>query len=127
MKDRCFNKKQKYYADYGGRGITVCEQWQGKNGFVTFKTDMGLRPSTKHSLDRFPNKDGNYEPGNCRWATAVEQNRNRRNNRILTFAGKSQCTTEWAEETGIKASTIEMRLARGWTIEKTLTIPTIHK
>jgi hypothetical protein len=65
------------YKNYGGRGITVCEQWRGKNGFVQFLADMGDRPRGK-TLDRWPDMNGNYEPGNCRWATIKEQNSNRR-------------------------------------------------
>jgi hypothetical protein len=74
MRRRCSNPLGKDYADYGGRGITVCERW---NSFEAFYADMGPKPSSKHSIDRI-NVDGNYEPNNCRWATPVEQRRNRR-------------------------------------------------
>ena len=74
MKSRCLNAKQAAYKNYGGRGITVCERWLS---FKNFLADMGPRPSPKHSIDRWPNNDGNYEPSNCRWATATEQARNR--------------------------------------------------
>ena len=76
MKNRCYNTNSPDYEDYGGRGITVCERW--RTSFENFFADMGLRPSTNHSLDRYPNNDGNYEPGNCRWATRSQQARNRR-------------------------------------------------
>jgi hypothetical protein len=75
-KTRCFNNKHKHWKDYGGRGITMCEEW--KNDFVKFFNYIGPAPSKKHTIDRFPNNDGNYEPGNVRWATMTEQRRNQR-------------------------------------------------
>jgi hypothetical protein len=75
MKQRCFNPTSHRYPDYGARGITVCDRWL--HDFGAFYSDMGPRPTAKHSIDRI-NNDGNYEPGNCRWATTVEQRANRR-------------------------------------------------
>lgn len=75
-KSRCFNPRVWNYEEYGGRGITMSEDW--KNSFENFLKDMGPRPSNNYSLDRYPNNDGNYEPGNCRWATSSEQAFNRR-------------------------------------------------
>jgi len=76
MRGRCNNPNNKRYADYGGRGIRVCDQWN--QSFEKFLADMGEPPSPRHSLDRYPNNDGNYEPGNCRWATTKEQLENKR-------------------------------------------------
>jgi hypothetical protein len=74
-KNRCFNHRTPRYKDYGGRGVTMCQRW--KDSFAAFLADMGPRPIGT-TLDRWPNNDGHYEPGNCRWATVTEQNRNRR-------------------------------------------------
>jgi hypothetical protein len=78
MRARCTQQKLVCYKDYGGRGIKVCDRW---NDFASFLTDMGPRPPGT-SLDRFPNNDGNYEPGNCRWATRKEQRANRRPTKV---------------------------------------------
>lgn len=76
IKSRCLNPKANAYYRYGGRGITICDRWLGKDGLKNFSEDMGERPSPKHSVDRI-NNNGNYEPGNCRWATVKEQGANR--------------------------------------------------
>ena len=80
IKQRCYNPKHIGYKNYGGRGIQVCDRWL--NSFENFFADMGKAPSSKHSIDRFPNNDGNYEPSNCRWATAKEQNNNTRKTKL---------------------------------------------
>lgn len=114
MRERCEKKTDKRYQDYGGRGIKVCERWQT---FSNFLADMGRAPSEKHSLDRFPDKNGNYEPGNCRWATNTEQCRNKRDNHYITVKGDTKCLVEWSEISGIKAPTIRARLKTGWSPE----------
>lgn len=81
MIDRCFNENNAWYHRYGGRGVTICKRWLGKDGYKNFLMDMGERPPEK-SIDRFPARNGNYEPGNCRWATAREQTLNRDTTRL---------------------------------------------
>jgi hypothetical protein len=117
MRDRCSNPNAEFYADYGGRGIAICERWQSVENFVS---DMGDPPAGM-SLDRI-DVNGNYEPGNCRWATATEQNRNRRNNVLFTFDGETRCLAEWAEKAGLREDTLRARLiVRKWPIERALT------
>ena len=123
MLRRCSDANQKTYVDYGGRGIRVCDRWRDpENGFLNFLSDMGERPSQKHTIER-ENVDGDYCPENCRWATPGEQARNKRNNLLLTFNDKTQCLAAWAEFTGIDRMTLKSRLLRGWSHEATLTTP----
>lgn len=117
MKQRCRNPKGGGFQSYGGRGIKVCERW---DTFENFLEDMGPCPPGR-SLDRIDN-NGNYEPGNCRWATITEQARNKRSNVRIKFQGNNFPAQQWAEITGIKAQTILSRLRRGWTVEDSLTI-----
>jgi len=119
MKIRCTNPKYRSYKDYGGRGISICERWA--DSFDNFLADMGPKPSRKHSLDRFPEVNGNYEPGNCRWATNTEQQRNKRDNTILEYGGVRACVAEWAEIRGIRQDTLLKRIGKyGWTIPQAL-------
>lgn len=85
MHHRCENPNAQQFKNYGGRGITVCERWKK---FENFYADMGPRPSKRHSLDRYPDKNGKYELGNCRWATGKQQAGNRRTNRIVEAFGR---------------------------------------
>jgi hypothetical protein len=106
MHRRCTNTKDTRWSSYGGRGIRVCERWQN---FENFVADMGPRPPGA-SLDRHPNNDGNYEPGNVRWATATEQSNNRRSNRKITHNGESLSLREWERRTGIPWASVEQAL-----------------
>jgi hypothetical protein len=123
MLSRCLNPKVSSYLRYGGRGVSVCSQWIGKGGFERFFGHVGTRPTAKHSLDRYPNKNGNYEPGNVRWATQVEQSRNTRRNKFLTFQGVSRCVSEWAELLKVHPGRLHNRLSRGWSAERALNTP----
>jgi hypothetical protein len=116
---RCRDPRSISYPHYGGRGITVDPVWQN---FQRFLSDMGRRPSALHSIERIDN-DGPYAPDNCRWATVSEQARNRRSNTLLTHDDVTMTLTEWAESTGVKASTIHMRLKAGWPVARALTEP----
>lgn len=120
LRTRCTNTNLPDYARYGGRGVTFCERWKS---FQNFYADVGPRPSPLHSIDRWPNKDGNYEPGNVRWATDKEQARNTRNNRTITFAGFTFCAAEWAERLGMGVFTLYRRLNAGWSVEDALKRP----
>jgi hypothetical protein len=119
MKQRCLNPNAHAYDKYGGRGIRVCEQWLSFAGFLA---DMGSRPEGA-SLERIDN-DGDYQPGNCKWATRKEQARNTRNNHLVTAFGKSRPIIEWAEESGLSKHAIQMRLVKyGWSPEDAVSVP----
>lgn len=120
MRDRCFNPNNPSYKDYGGRGITVCEQW---SSFHTFILDVGQRHDPRLSLDRFPNNDGNYEPGNCRWATRRQQCLNTRRNIKAEINGVTKTTSEWADIYGIKRVSLRSRLMRGMPVIEAITTP----
>ncbi len=119
LKKRCLNSKAANYKDYGGRGIRIALRW---HDFVNFYADMGPRPSSKHSIERKENS-GDYTPDNCRWATSKEQNRNRRNNRLITFNNETRCLQEWAELKGLTRVCLRDRLNASWSIEDALNTP----
>lgn len=121
MKRRCLNPKDEAYENYGGRGISVCRKWA--TSFETFVRDVGPRPSPKHSLDRYPDNNGDYEPGNVRWATQKEQMRNTRSNRVLVVKGVSACVSEWAEKLKVSPAIIDKRLKLGWSVERAVSEP----
>lgn len=146
MRSRCERPNDIGHKNYGGRGIKVCDRWKN---FENFLADMGERPDGK-TLDRFPDKNGNYEPGNCRWATPLEQAANRREYKIalplrqspefyrraqlkgaatrasksaITAFGKTKTLQEWGAELGMSRKGIWQRVSRGWPAEKAVSIP----
>ena len=128
---RCTNPKNPAYSNYGGRGIYVCERWLTVTNFLD---DMGAPPSQTHSIDRI-NNNGSYtcgkcqqcqdcgQPNNCRWATRFEQSCNRRTNRLLTHNGETLTVQEWSIRTGLKRSTIEVRMRLGWPVSRIFATP----
>ena len=122
MRNRCSNPNVKAYANYGGRGIKVCDRWQS---FENFYADMGARPDGM-TLERIDN-DGDYEPSNVRWATRAEQANNKRNNRLLSFDGVTKTLAQWADGLGVSHATLVMRLKQGWPIDKAVTLPQQNK
>jgi hypothetical protein len=119
MKQRCMNPNNPAYANYGGRGIQVCARWN--ESFANFYADMGDRP-LDHSIDRIDN-DGHYEPRNCRWATRLEQSRNKRDRRWYTYGGETLSLKEWAARLNAPTATIFARVHRcGWPLDKAFTI-----
>lgn len=120
MHTRCTHPHTRGYKNYGGRGIRVCKRWSGRGGFERFLADMGERPAGT-TLER-NDTNGNYEPGNCRWATSQEQSNNRRLTVRLSVGGRTMPVVEWAAETGLSAATIHNRLHRGWTAEQAVSL-----
>ena len=113
MRGRVCNENDPQYKDYGGRGIRICSRWTEPDGvgFQNFLDDMGPRPDG-FTLDRIDN-DGNYEPGNCRWATRAEQVRNRRNNIQVTLDGRTMVLKDWCAELGVGYNTVRRRVRAG--------------
>ncbi len=120
MISRCHNPVNPAFADYGGRGIKVCQRW--RDSVQAFVADMGKRPSRKYSVNRKDN-NGDYEPSNCEWATDLEQARNTRRNHFITLNGETLCLSAWCERLKIKGDCFHSRLKRGWSEEEALTIP----
>lgn len=121
MIGRCYSPRHTSYQRYGGRGITVCERW--RTSFEAFISDMGSRPSLKHSVDRI-DTNGSYEPSNCRWATVAEQANNTRGNHRITAFGETLTLSQWSRKFGVKREAIAGRLLRGWHAECAVSAPT---
>lgn len=121
MLARCYLESSSMFRAYGALGVVVCDEWRGSPvPFVKWALATGYADGL--SIDRI-DPAGPYSPANCRWATAIEQGRNRRKNRMLTWNGQTRCMSEWAEITGIHRANIQVRLDRcGWSIEKALTV-----
>jgi len=122
MVDRCCNPNNPKYVAYGGRGIAVCDRW--RDSFLCFFTDMKEKPSPRHSLDRI-NNYGDYEPGNCRWATPSEQARNKRTSIYLVMDGERTHVLDAAKKKGIKKGTVYRRIKLGWSIEAAVMTPVV--
>lgn len=122
MRSRCYRKKDKSYPKYGGRGIRVYANW--RVSFEAFLSHIGPRPPGT-TLERIDN-NGHYEPGNVRWATHMEQNRNQSINVFLEMDGRRMIARDWAKELGLARSAIEERLKAGWDYRAALTTPKLR-
>jgi hypothetical protein len=121
MVSRCHTPSCSNFKFYGGRGISVCERWRGS--FRNFLDDMGSRPTPKHTIER-EKSTGNYEPGNCIWATWDHQANNRRNTVVIEHNGQSKPLTVWAKEVGLKPATLWARISDyGWSVDRALSTP----
>lgn len=124
MHERCYRKEHKSYAYYGGRGITVCEEWHNFIKFRDWAIANGYREGL--TLDRI-NVNGVYCPENCRWVSHIEQSRNTRRNRYVTYNGETHCIAEWATLLHIDMHTLLYRLTRyKWPVEKAFTTPVLR-
>lgn len=116
MKSRCQNPSCDMYLSYGGRGIKVCDRWMGDNGFINFYNDMGKRPvdeqGTPYQIDRI-DVNGDYSPSNCRWVTASDNSKNRRNNVIIFIYGNPYCASDACKMFGIKRTTVTEAIRLG--------------
>lgn len=116
MLNRCFNPKVDRYPEYGGRGITVADEWRGEGGYERFLAHVGRRPDADHSLDRI-DPDGDYRPGNVRWAVKEVQANNKRNSVRLLVGDREMTVKEMSEVSGVGVATLRYRLKLGMTPE----------
>lgn len=119
MLSRCYNKNSNRYYRYGGRGITVCDRW--RNSFAAFLEDMGERPE-RLTLDRKDN-NGPYCKDNCRWATLLEQSRNKSSSKMISYKGETKQLRAWAETLGLGYAMLRSRFMYGWTTERAFEQP----
>ena len=120
MRERCHNQNHKHYSRYGGRGISVCDEWADYSVFREWALSNGY--SDNLTLDRV-NNDSDYNPENCRWATRKEQANNRCSNRIITVDGESHNIQWWVEKTGLPRHVVDGRVRRGWDDRRIITTP----
>lgn len=120
MINRCHNTNTKSYRNYGARGVKVCNRW--RSSYRQFVSDIGPRPTPSMTIDRI-NNDGDYEPGNVRWATRLEQARNSTSVRWLTHDGRKQTIADWTRERGFGKGTISDRLLAGWSVAEAIDTP----
>lgn len=120
---RCYNPSCATFKDYGGRGITVCDEW--RHDFMAFYDHVGNRPSQQHSIDRIRN-NGNYEPDNTRWTLPVTQANNRKSNHLITLYGWTLTISNWSRFVGLKQETIRYRIKHGWPLSKAIFQPVKH-
>jgi hypothetical protein len=122
MVQRCTNQRLPEFKHYGARGIRICDRWRS---FKNFLADMGVMPAAGLTLDRIDN-DGNYEPGNCRWATRQQQAENTRATSVVIVRGEPASLNEWARRSGLKKSLIRDRIRRGWSPESAVLTPRLR-
>jgi hypothetical protein len=116
MKERCYNPNNKSYSRYGGRGISVCDEWRKDFSlFAEWAESNGYIKGL--TIDRIDG-NGNYCPENCRWATTAQQNRNYSRNHMITYNGETKCVTDWADQYGINRTTLLLRLKSGKPLEE---------
>lgn len=121
MKERCYNPTSNRYANYGGRGIKVCDRW--RESFTAFLSDMGNKPTPGHSIDRL-DVNGHYQLNNCRWANSTEQANNTRSTKFLTYGNKTMSVSDWARKMSMKPFTLHQRIrVYRWSTERALTTP----
>jgi hypothetical protein len=131
MKQRCFYPKHNRFKSYGGRGITICEEWVDFQNFFndmyeSYQAHCKEYGENNTSIDRI-NSQANYTKKNCIWNTLGKQNLNRTNNHLLTYKGETKPLTQWAREKGFKRGLLENRIRRGWSVKKMMETPTISK
>lgn len=122
IKQRCHNPNNRSYADYGGRGIRLCDAWEDFPAFKEWANENGYAAGLE--IDRV-NNDGHYEPGNCRWTTKINNSHNTRRSRLLLAFGETKCIAEWSRDDRcvVKPNSLKTRLSKGWSLEAAMTTP----